>query len=150
MWDHKHKKAQQANAENFTVLGKDVTFKGIAHFEGTVQLDSCFEGEIHTNGVLVVGEHAAITGTINAGTVVSNGKIRGDVTASDKVQLLKSAILIGNVQAPSFSMEEGAYFKGLCEMGANPWLEEPSQNDTSLTVRRDKPQSLLIEADPGS
>lgn len=147
MWERKSE--QPAKGEHFTVLGKDVIFKGVVHFEGTVQLDSCFEGEIHTTGVLVVGEHAAIKGTINAGTVVSNGRIRGDIRASEKVRLLKSAVLIGNVQAPSFSMEDGAHFKGLCEMGPSPWLEESSQDDmrAELDGRSIKTMPILIESD---
>ena len=64
MWESKKQKVAQRDSEHFTVLGKDVTFKGIVHFEGTVQLDSCFEGEIHTKGVLVVGEHAVICGIV--------------------------------------------------------------------------------------
>jgi len=112
MWASKKQNATQSGGEHFTVLGKDVTFKGIVHFEGTVQLDSCFEGEIHTKGVLVVGEHAVIRGTVSVGTLISSGKIYGTVTASDKVQLLKSAVQIGDVKAPLFSVEEGAYFRG--------------------------------------
>ena len=72
MWDTKKPKTKQTDAEDFTVLGKDVTFKGVVHFEGTVQLDSCFEGEIHTKGILVVGEHAVIRGTVSVGTLVSS------------------------------------------------------------------------------
>lgn len=146
MWERK--KEPVVNGEHFTVLGKDVVFKGIVHFQGTVQLDSRFDGEIHTTGVLVVGEHAAITGTITAGTVVSNGKIRGDITASAKVQLLKSAVLVGNVHAPSFSMEEGAYFRGTCEMGENPW-KEPAGEAYALAEPASPPlaERLLLESD---
>lgn len=153
MWDTKKRNDHQSDSENFTVLGKDVTFKGVVHFESTVQLDSCIEGEIHTKGMLVVGEHAVIRGTITAGTLISNGKIQGNVTASDKVQLLKSAVLIGDVHAPSFSMEEGAYFKGLADMGASPWVDELTQTTDALpdlTTRRSKPRPLLIEGEPGS
>jgi|GEM_PF-396770 len=132
MWDMKKQKTAQAGGDNFTVLGKDVTFKGVVHFEGTVQLDSCFEGEIHTKGVLVVGEHAVIRGTVAVGTLISSGKIHGTVAASDKVQLLKSAVQIGDVQAPLFSIEEGAYFRGLTEMGPRPSAEAPSEPLTAL------------------
>lgn len=147
MWERKKEPA--ANGEHFTVLGKDVVFKGIARFEGTVQLDSRFEGEIHTTGVLVVGEHAAITGTITAGTVVSGGRIRGDITATDKVRLLKSAVLVGNVQAPSFSMEEGAYFNGFCAMGESPW-KDPAASDIYAVAEAalgNPGEPLLIESD---
>jgi len=153
MWDTKKRSDHQPDGEHFTVLGKDVTFKGVVHFESTVQLDSCFEGEIHTKGTLVVGEHAVIRGTITAGTLISSGKIQGNVTASDKVQLLASAVLIGDVRAPSFSMEEGAYFKGFNDMGPSPWTDELAQTTEALpglTTRRIKSRPLLIESEPGN
>ncbi|MGH7229036.1 MAG: bactofilin family protein, partial [Nitrospiraceae bacterium] len=118
MWDHNNKKKDgQGDSENFTFLGKDVTFKGVVTFDGMVRIDSHLEGEIHTKGTIVVGEHAVIKGLITAGSLISSGKIMGTITASEKVQLLKSGILIGEVHAPLFSMEEGAHFQGLCDMG---------------------------------
>ena len=42
MWDTKKHNDNRADGENFTVLGKDVTFKGVVHFESTVRHDSCF------------------------------------------------------------------------------------------------------------
>jgi len=124
VWDNKKRAEHHTDSEAFTILGKDVRFKGIVHFEGTVQLDSCFEGEIHAKGTIVIGENAVIRGTITAGTLITSGKIQGNVAASGKVQLLKPAVLIGDVQTPSFSMEEGVYFKGFTNMGAHrnpPW-----------------------------
>ena len=128
MWDTKKPKNKQSDAENFTVLGKDVTFKGIVYFEGTVQLDGCVEGEIHTTGVLVVGEHAVIRGTVSVGTLLSSGKIYGTVAAVDKVQLLKTAVQIGDVHSPAFLIEDGAYFKGFADMGPSPMADESSQH----------------------
>ena len=46
--------------EPFTFLGKGAQFKGIIHFEGTIRIDGRLEGEIHTKGTLMVGEHAVI------------------------------------------------------------------------------------------
>lgn len=132
MWDGKKWRVNQVDVENFTVLGKDVTFKGVVYFEGTVQLDGCVEGEIHTKGVQVVSEHAVIRGTISVGTLISRGKIQGTVAASDKVQLLKSAVQIGDVHAPMFSIEEGAYFKGSADMGSAPSANESSQHINRL------------------
>lgn len=153
MWESKKRSDSQDTGEQFTILGKDVMFKGIVRFEGTVQLDSCFEGEIHTNGTIVVGEHAVIHGVIHAGTLISSGKIKGNVTASHKVHLLKPAVLIGDVHVPSFLMEEGAYFKGFTDMGAHPWVEESlSLDDTFpfLTAQRDASAPLLIESESGA
>jgi cytoskeletal protein CcmA (bactofilin family) len=152
MWESKKPKATQTSSEHFTVLGKDVTFKGIVHFEGTVQLDSCFEGEIHTKGVLVVGEHAVIRGTVSVGTLISSGKIHGTITASDKVQLLKSAVQVGDVQAPLFSIEEGAYFKGRTEMGPRHSVDDSPEHINALpdrTLWEDAQNLRLAESESG-
>ena len=151
MWESKARADRQSNGEHFTILGKDVTFKGVVHFEGTVQIDSQFEGEIHSKGTIVIGEHAVIRGTITAGTLISGGKIKGNITATDKVQLLKSGVLIGDVCVPCFSMEEGAYFKGITDMGPHPWIEEPIPAAEVLpepVTRRHIPRPLLLQNEP--
>ena len=95
MWSSNDKKSNALGSdENFTFLGKGVDFKGIVHFEGTVRIDGQLEGEIHTKGTLVVGELATIKGIISAGVLVSSGRINGTVTASERVQLVKPAVLI--------------------------------------------------------
>jgi cytoskeletal protein CcmA (bactofilin family) len=152
MWDNKKRTDHHPNGEQFTILGKDVVFKGVVHFEGTVQLDSCFEGEIHTKGTIVVGEHAVIRGTITAGTLITSGKIRGNVAASGKVQLLKPAVLIGDVHTPLFSMEEGTYFKGFTDMGAHPVVDElqhPPLILTDMTQTLNGSRPVLIESEQG-
>ncbi len=149
MWD---KKRGEVEAENghFTVLGKDVTFKGIVHFHSTVQLDSSIEGEIHAKGMLVIGENAVIRGTIVAETIVSRGKIHGNVTASGKVQLLKPAVLLGDICSPSFSLEEGAFFKGAIDMGSHPVVDELQQSAMVLpdfAHRLSASRPVLIESE---
>jgi cytoskeletal protein CcmA (bactofilin family) len=127
--------------ENFTFLGKGVRFNGIVHFDGTVRIDGRLEGEIHTTGTLVVGEHALIKGSITAGTITSGGRINGTITAIERVHLLKSAVMIGDVRSPSFSMEDGAHFHGLCDMGVKPLPDEEQQDIDKvhdLTARRGK------------
>ncbi len=140
MWDKKRGDSESDNG-NFTVLGKDVTFKGIVHFHSTVQLDSSIEGEIHAKGMLVIGENATIRGTIVAETIVTRGKIHGNVTATSKIQLLKPAVVLGDISAPSFSMEEGAFFKGSIDMGSHPVVDELQQTPLVLT---EPPQRLSI------
>lgn len=149
MFGNGYKKDGPEDEENFTFLGRGVNFKGVVSFDGTVRIDGRLEGEIHTKGTLMVGEHAVLKGIITAGTLISGGKINGTVTAIDKVQLLKSGVLIGEVHAPSFSMEEGAHFQGICDMGApKPVDEEPAPamienlQDLAAHVRRVQPQDL--------
>ena len=98
-------------------VGEGVEFKGVISYQGTVRIDGQLEGEIHTDGVLIVGRGAVIEAKVEAGTIVCQGRIVGDVMAREKIQLLSPAVLDGSVKTPSLSMEEGVLFNGTCEMG---------------------------------
>lgn len=151
MWGTTKRNETQAEGDHFTVLGKDVTFKGVVHFQSTVRLDGCFEGEIHTKGMLVVGEHAVIRGTITVGTLISSGKIQGNVTATDKVQLLKTAVHTGDVTSPMLSVEEGAYFRGRTDMGPGPSTPASFQNIEAVcgeSIDQDAPRLLIQDSEP--
>ncbi len=128
MWKRNGKNTSLRNDGTFTFLGKGVDVKGVIHFEGTVHIDGCIVGEIHTKGTLIVGETGVIKALISAGSLISSGKIHGNINAAERVELMKSAVLIGDVRSPSFSMEPGAHFHGLCDMGANKWFNEEHQN----------------------
>ena len=133
MWKPNGKKSERPeDDENFTFLARGASFKGVAHFDGTVRIDGRFEGELHAKGSLVVGEQAVIKGIVTAGTLITGGKINGSITGTEKVQLLKSAVLVGDVRTPSFSMEEGAHFHGVCEMGADRWMEEEPREGNAI------------------
>ncbi|MEC4680241.1 MAG: polymer-forming cytoskeletal protein [Nitrospirota bacterium] len=125
MWGEKEKTKRDAGfgQEFYTFLGKGVDFKGKAQFEGTVRVDGNFEGEITIDDTLIIGETAVIKGTITGGTIVSSGRFEGVITANKKVQLLKPAVLIGDVHTPMFAVEEGVYFQGECDMGVAPNLD---------------------------
>ncbi len=97
-------------------VGKGVIFKGTITYNGTVRIDGTLEGEIHTDGVLLVGEEAIITAKVTAGTIVCKGKITGDIRVKDKMKLRAPAIINGGVTTPMLSIEEGVIFNGTLEM----------------------------------
>ena len=97
-------------------VGKGVEFKGTISYSGTVRIDGYLDGEIHTDGMLLIGEEAVIQAKITAGTVVSKGKITGDVVAKECGNLRCPAVMNGSVKAPVLSMEDGVLFNGALEM----------------------------------
>jgi cytoskeletal protein CcmA (bactofilin family) len=113
------------DGEIIAFVGKGVQFKGAITYEGTVRIDGRVDGEIQTSGMLIVGEEAVITAKVQAGTVVSKGKITGDVIAKERVKLMSPAVLNGSVQAPVFSIEEGVTFDGTCDMTGGNVRELP-------------------------
>jgi len=102
--------------EIIAFLGKGTRFKGVVTYEGTVRVDGHIEGEIVSSGTLVVGETAVIDAEVSVGTLVCGGKITGNVTATDKVQLLNPAVVTGSIKTPALMIEAGVRFNGQCEM----------------------------------
>ena len=127
--------------DNFTFLGKDVVFKGILTLEGNIRVDGRLEGELRSTGTLIVGEHAVIRGNIMAGILITSGKINGDVIASERIKILKPGIVIGDIRTPSISIEAGAFFHGLSDMGSDTWIDDRStihENVLDLPVHRER------------
>jgi len=110
--------------DNITLLARGVQLRGEIRVEGTVRIDGRLEGDIYTNGQVIIGEEGLVQGTIAAGVVVSSGRIKAKVTASERVQLLKTAVLIGEIHAPVLMMEEGAKLQGSTDMGVSSWPDD--------------------------
>lgn len=123
MWGEK-KAPVVAEDDKFTFLGKGTSFKGIVSFDGTVRIDGRVEGEVHTGGAVVVGESAIIKGIISAGSVVVSGRVKGTVTAVQKVEIQKGGLLVGDIHSPAVCIEDGGHFHGTCDMGTDKWVEE--------------------------
>jgi cytoskeletal protein CcmA (bactofilin family) len=111
----KHKELAMAGEETFTFLARGFEFKGTLTFEGTVRIDGRVAGAIYSKGTVILGQHAVIEGDINAGTIVSSGTINGNVTATERVHLLPSAALNGDLKTPLLKIDEGVQLQGNCE-----------------------------------
>ena len=120
------------DADIIAFVGKGVEFKGTITYEGTVRIDGVLDGEIHTDGTLIVGVDATITAKITAGTIVCRGRITGDMVAREKIKLLAPAMFNGSVKTPMLSMEEGVLFNGNCEMARAEVRELPREGRESV------------------
>jgi len=108
---------------DYTFLAKGVKMQGIAKLEGVVRIDGHFKGAINTNDTLIIGENAVICGSITANEIICSGKVEAKLTAKQRIQLLNPAVLIGDITTPAFSMEDGAFFQGVCDMGLSRRVE---------------------------
>ena len=133
--------------DNITLLAKGVVLKGEIHVEGTVRIDGRLDGDIQTKGHVIIGEDGLVQGTITAGTVISSGRIKAKVMADDRVQLMKTATLIGEVLTPLLIIEEGAKVQGVMDMGVTAWEDEAPKllgNVSDLSAHRAK-QVVVLE-----
>ncbi len=91
-------------------------FEGKLSFKDTVRIDGCFRGEIASENTLVVGETGEIFASVRSCTVVVAGTVTGDVVASDRLVLEKTARVDGDVTAGTLQMEDGASLNGRLTM----------------------------------
>ncbi|MDR0475447.1 MAG: polymer-forming cytoskeletal protein [Treponema sp.] len=99
-----------------TILSKDIVFSGTLKFEKPFLIQGKFSGNIIARGILVVDEEAVVEANINASRVIIRGSVKGDVTASEKVEVTITGKLVGSVKAPEIFMETGCSFNGRCTM----------------------------------
>ncbi len=99
-----------------TILGQGSSFDGKLTFEGAVRIDGAFSGEIHTEGTLVIGQTAEVRAQIVAARVVVQGTVRGDVSATESIQVLAPARIYGTLSTPELEIQRGALFEGSCHM----------------------------------
>jgi len=97
-------------------LGKNTSFEGKMGFEGMARLDGKFDGEIFSGDILIIGETAVINAEINVHTLVVDGKVSGNVSATSKIEIHSSGTLYGNIATPTLVIEEGGLFDGTCKM----------------------------------
>ena len=99
-----------------TILSPDIDFSGILNFEKPFLIQGRVSGEIIAKGLLVVDEEAVVNADINTSRVVIRGFVKGNIIASEKVEVTATGKLDGNVIAPEIFMETGCAFNGHCTM----------------------------------
>jgi cytoskeletal protein CcmA (bactofilin family) len=136
---------QREDAVIHALLGAGTRYEGKLFFEGRVRIDGDFEGEVQSDGLLVVGEEGIIRGIVRVGTlIVRGGTVEGDIHALDLVELHAPARIRGDIRTQALYMDKGVVFDGSCVMGEVLDLEgRPaplrSAEDTSPDGYRDQP-----------
>lgn len=101
------------------VLNSDVELKGTLKFAGELTFDGKLDGDINSEGTLLLGDNAVVKGTIDVGTVIVRGKITGNVIAKEKIDIKAKTELFGDVRAAKLVIEEGVTFVGKSEVNPN-------------------------------
>lgn len=109
------KEIESAHME--TVIGAGTRFQGNIRSKGYVRIDGAVEGGVSAEGV-IVGEKAQINGDIVAKSVFVAGRVTGNVTAANALELQPKGQITGDVRAAQLSIAEGALFEGNCVMSA--------------------------------
>jgi cytoskeletal protein CcmA (bactofilin family) len=109
-----------------TMIGTNVTVEGTITGTEPVVIEGTVRGKVDMSADLLVGTKARIEATVHARNVTVEGKVHGDISADDRVELVASANVEGNIKAPKIVVAEGAKFRGNVDMGSRVPKEEPA------------------------
>jgi cytoskeletal protein CcmA (bactofilin family) len=106
-----------ARTSEIATIGKSVVVKGELSGSEDLVVDGEVEGSIALRGQsLTVGPNGRVRANIEARNVILHGRVDGDIHASDRVELRKSASLLGDITTARISIEDGAFFKGTIDI----------------------------------
>ncbi len=101
-----------SNEDPEMTIGEKVTVKGTLSFEHLIRIDGTFEGELFSQGKLIVGPTGVVKAHINLKEAFISGKVEGDITVREKLILRGRAEITGNISAASITVDEGVSIVG--------------------------------------
>jgi cytoskeletal protein CcmA (bactofilin family) len=110
-----------------TFIGANVVIDGTLSGAEPIVVEGTVRGKIHMTNDLRVGTKARLEAVVHAKNVTIEGKLTGDVSADERVELVATANVEGNIKAPKIIVADGAKFRGNVDMGsARPAHQEPA------------------------
>ena len=103
-----------------TTLGRETDFNGTMRFKDSLKIDGAFSGEIVSAGFLFIENGATVTANIHVGSVVIGGTVKGNIEATEKLEMLSTGKVFGNIRTSKLKIADGVVFEGKCEMIKNP------------------------------
>lgn len=113
-----------------TFLGPSVVIEGTVTGSGLVTIEGSVKGRIDLQSDLRIGTQARVEAKVHARNVTIEGRLNGDVSADDRVELVASATVDGNIKAPKIVVAEGARFRGNVDMGSAKPVVMPAEPAT--------------------
>ena len=114
------KKNEDFSEQVETLIGHTTSLKGSLTSSGALRIDGQFEGDLATTADLIVGEAGKVKATISAKNAMVAGSVTGNMDVSEKLELMASARVAGDLKVGTLIIGEGAVFKGNCEMRQSP------------------------------
>ncbi|HXD32071.1 MAG TPA: polymer-forming cytoskeletal protein [Pyrinomonadaceae bacterium] len=128
-------------------VGSGTVVTGEASFKAMMRIDGQLSGRITSSGgTLVIGTNGRVDANIEVSVAQVHGTVNGDIIATQRLELGRSAKVSGNIQTPSLMIEQGAIFEGSCKMTAVTAAAEKNKksyasDDAVLDTTRMKPVS---------
>jgi cytoskeletal protein CcmA (bactofilin family) len=99
-----------------TIIGKDTQIKGTISGVSGMRLDGNVEGNVETQGDVIIGEGSTIIADIKGRNVVIAGLVKGNVVAVEKIEVMPSGKIEGEIASATLIINEGGQFNGKSDM----------------------------------
>lgn len=99
-----------------SIIGENTRFEGNIHLKGILRIDGDFKGSVVTRGKVFIGKNGRTESNLRASTIIIGGIVKGNVYASEKVVILATGMVLGNITAPKLVIEDGVILNGKCEI----------------------------------
>ena len=97
-----------------TILGKGSSVTGNLRINGFVRLDGDIDGNLETDGNVIIGDNARIRGDVKAKSVIISGIVVGNIIAQEGIKILSEAAVLGDVISRKVQIDDKATFNGKC------------------------------------
>lgn len=118
-------------------MGPGSEFEGKLNFTGSVRIDGRITGQVSSQGLLIIGPTGVIQADVEVERVIICGEVRGEVSASQRIELRPPARVFGSLITPELVIHEGVVFEGACKMTEVREAEEKPENVTYLDSERE-------------
>jgi cytoskeletal protein CcmA (bactofilin family) len=108
---------QPAGNAKESLIAADVTIEGKIEGAGHVRIAGRFKGDVNVEGNVTIEHGAHVTGQIAAATVIVSGEVHGNISANQRVELLETGVINGDVKAAVLTVAAGSRMRGNADFG---------------------------------
>ena len=110
----------QGGKKNMATIGQSIVFKGELTGDEDLEIEGQVEGNVRlANNTLTIGASGRLTAQVVAKTVIVIGRVKGNLTATERIEIQATGIVEGDVKAPRLNVQEGAVLNGGIDMSAS-------------------------------
>ncbi|HKX84507.1 MAG TPA: polymer-forming cytoskeletal protein [Pyrinomonadaceae bacterium] len=127
-------------------VGHGTTLTGETNFQMLLRVDGHLTGTVTSDGgTLIVGTNGQVDANVSVSIATINGNVNGDIIATEKIQLGRTAKVVGNIAAPRLVIEDGAILEGSCAM-----TKAREAQDKQVNATQEKQRSSSYSSSPSS
>ena len=127
---------EKSYSNSATLISSGTSLKGDVKSENDLRIDGTIHGNVHSSAKIIVGPTGFVEGNIEGANADITGKVTGNITVKELLQLRGESNITGNISATKLQIDPTAMFNGKCQMGAQPASVVTMTNEAETTTAK--------------